>query len=86
MQWQTIDSAPKDGSPLLLWLSEKPDRNWTVIGICDSIAIGYWNYARWLSIEVDDCGSMGGEETGWMEDWCGLDIKPTHWMLLPSAP
>lgn len=84
--WQTIETAPKDGTPLLLWLKKPVDRNYSVRGICDLFAIGFWMYDRWQSIEVEDAGSMGGEMTGWMSDWCSLDLVPTHWMPLPEQP
>ena len=86
MTWQPIETAPKDGTPLLLALSKKADRNWTVSGLCDDLAIGFWQYGRWCSIEVQDCGSMGGELTGWMDDWCPIDLHPSHWQPLPVPP
>jgi hypothetical protein len=86
MKWQPIETAPRDGSAILLWLKSAPDRNYIVMGICDNHAIGFWQYDRWQSIEVEDAGSMGGEMTGWMSDWCSLDLNPSHWMPLPTAP
>lgn len=85
-EWQPIETAPKDGTPLLLALSRKPDRNYMVYDICPRHAIGLWQHGRWQSIEVEDCGSMGGEETGWMPDCVCLDLDPTHWMPLPKPP
>jgi hypothetical protein len=85
-EWRPIEAAPKDGSAIPLWLAKAPDRNYTVRGLCDDIAIGFWCYGGWKSIEVVDCGSMGGEYTGWMPDWVSLDLNPTHWMPLPEAP
>ena len=84
--WQPIETAPKDGRPVLLWLERKISRNYTVSGLCDLLVIGFWQHGRWVSIEVEDCGSMGGELTGWMADWCPLDVSPTHWMPLPPPP
>lgn len=83
--WQLIETAPKDGSAILLWTS-RIERNYTVQGLCDNHAIGFWEHGRWQSIEVQDCGTMGSELTGWMEDWCPIDVQPTHWMPLPDAP
>jgi hypothetical protein len=85
-EWQTMDNAPKDGTPMLMWLGKPIDRNYQVQDFCPNFAIGFWMYQRWQAIEVEDCGSMGGEYTGWMPDWCCLDIKPTHWMPLPEGP
>jgi hypothetical protein len=86
VSWQPIATATKDGKPILLWLSSPIDRNYTVSGLCDNICIGFWQHGRWCSIEIQDCGSMGGEETGWMPDWCPLDVDASHWMPLPNAP
>lgn len=84
-EWQPIETAPKD-RPILLWLHSRVNRNYLVSGLCDLIAIGFWLHGRWQSIEVEDCGSMGGEYTGWMPDWCSIDLDPSHWMPLPDAP
>ena len=85
-EWQPIESAPKDGTAILLLLAKEPDRNYSVIQIAPDHAIGFWQYGCWKSIEVEDCGSMGGELTGWMPDWVSLDLEPTHWMPLPARP
>lgn len=85
-KWKPIETAPKDGSAMLLFLKRKPDRNYLVRDICDNFAIGFWLHGRWQSIEVDECGSMGGEETGWMSDYVSLDLEPSHWMPLPNPP
>lgn len=85
-EWQTIESAPKDGTAVLLLLTSRPDRNYTVQGICDEYAVGFWIYGHWKSIEVEDCGSMGGELTGWMSDYVSIDLEPSHWMSLPEPP
>lgn len=85
-EWQPIETAPKDGSPVLLFLKKAVDRNYSVRGICDFHAIGFWLYGGWKSIEVEDCGTMGGELTGWMSDWVSLDLEPSHWMPLPEPP
>lgn len=84
--WQDIETAPKDGSPMLLYLAKSICRNYIVDGLCDFYAIGWWNQGRWLSIDVLDCGSMGGELTGWMPDYVCLEISPTHWQPLPEPP
>ncbi len=88
MSWEPIETAPQDGTLLLLWLKEEPygrcgyelpeeAKNWT---------LGFWVHRGWKSIETEDAGGMGGELTGWMADYVCLDCKPTHWMPLPTPP
>jgi hypothetical protein len=73
MEWQPIETAPKDGTPIMVYgkadFSNAPHmgvrewRQWTV------------DYGRWgePNISAHD-----------MDDW--LDIQVTHWMPLPSPP
>lgn len=85
-EWQPIETAPRDGTPLLLYLKREPERHYPLRGIVPNYAIGFWEHRCWKAIEGEDCGSMGGEFTGWMEDWVGLDLEPTHWLPLPPPP
>lgn len=71
MKWQPIESAPKDGTVLILYSSQ-------------GMEMGSWkkdeNYrdqpAKWFSEEGDDWS------TGYY--YCPMD--PTHWMPLPAPP
>lgn len=91
-RWQPIETAPRGGKPVLLWLKKPMDeRRYVTEGKIPCITIGWDNAGtgqktRWVSVEVEDCGAMGGECTGWMHDWECIDIDPTHWMPLPEAP
>ncbi|RUM98983.1 DUF551 domain-containing protein [Pseudaminobacter arsenicus] len=68
--WQPMDTAPKDGTPVLLWA---PDyREFASVGTwCDRVAA--WDA---------DAGMME-EGPALFDDACD---GPTHWMPLPAAP
>ena len=86
MEWQPIKTAPKDGTPIIVYTGEKVDRNWQSSGICDHYAIAIWEYGNWCTIECEDCGMMNGEMTGWMEDWQHIRIEPICWCPLLPPP
>jgi hypothetical protein len=82
-QWQSIESAPKDGTEFLAWFPKvrlDDDDNMTdeVVGgamAMTSFTGGSWNEPDWL----DAHGSF------YFEDWC-FAPEPTHWHALPAAP
>lgn len=77
--WHPIESAPKDGTPILGYCPDRGIRE-TRMGRYMPGSIGY---AKW---EAGD----GPRNTGW--DWIevvhnsGHHWKPTHWMPLPPSP
>lgn len=79
--WQTIDSAPRDGTEIIL---RKGDR----------VTAGAWiEWAKSESHFHDTTGEYVGEveiESGahwqsWDGGFCD-DDEPTHWQPLPSPP
>lgn len=72
--WQTIKSAPKDGTHILAVL---PDRD-TCYVIC------------WADIDRDIRRHLGSANVGWHMAYDGDFLQPhdapTHWMPLPAAP
>lgn len=69
-QWMAIETAPKDGSRLLLWTP----------GYRGMIAIGAWSDDRY-SRRPRPFWSFAGFRTA-----VARDMQPTHWMPLPEPP
>lgn len=70
-EWQPIETAPRDGSDILLWLAASNDPA-DPIG---EMVVGYWlAYARAFSFAVD----INGKHI--------VAGSPTHWMPLPKPP
>jgi hypothetical protein len=81
-EWKTIDSAPKDGTTIILFCPQgdgNPGSEWRVTS-------GEW-------CDEPGCDNGYGEEvrgfTGWLS-WDGGfsedTMMPTHWMPLPNPP
>ena len=69
-EWQTIETAPKDGTRILVFAKCEP-------------AHRYYGSARiyvseWVAIPDPT------EFSHWASD--GIDFEPTHWMPLPPVP
>ena len=79
-EWQPIETAPKDGAAVLLYL---PDA-YTMCGLTDGIIIGHWSAADLPADapEHSDDAWFHVSQTGGF--YC--DIEPTHWMPLPEPP
>lgn len=70
-EWQPIETAPKDGTDILLYLPGAAQ--------CFSMIIGHWSACD--ELPDDDAWYP---TTPHAAD--SLDIDPTHWMPLPKAP
>lgn len=70
MEWQPIETAPKDGTDVLL---------------CEFRHDQYVRieHGSWGLIEVSDFDGMRGY--GWMTDFGSID-EPTHWMPALEPP
>ena len=57
MEWQTIETAPKDGTNILLYVfSHEPD-----------YGVGYWNGDYWsMTVHADRLYDEFGSPTHWM--------------------
>lgn len=68
-EWQPIETAPKDGTAILLW------------GYADGIFIGWWFDTKTYEFGVLKRASEGWSG-GWKMA-LGSAPKPTHWQPLP---
>ena len=80
MEWQPIETAPKDGTPILC-----------VRGHCQPVVAWFETFpeplldgdqTKWRWREAGDFVS----DNSWREDWHGTLYEPTHWMPLPAPP
>lgn len=70
--WKSIETAPKDGSYLLLWEQYS-----------DAPFVGYWSDGSW-SVSHEHVDAEGGWDGANVVD--ALSMPITHWMKLPEAP
>lgn len=69
-EWQPIETAPKDGTVVLLFVPESTDT--------DGVRVGFFSY--WAAY-----GDWYGDESA-SHSLSNLYGKPTHWMPLPAPP
>jgi len=82
MDWQPIETAPRDGTVIHLWGAHYPD-----------VVVGWWTGNRhypWAFIDDTKqalTGCCEDEETGRiMPNAFSAGYEPTHWMPLPPPP
>lgn len=79
MKWQPIETAPKDGTSIML--SNGVD-----------VAEGHWIHEEPYILERRDMDGhyLGQNESdgfdGWIDFGGGMLPEPTHWMPLPPPP
>ena len=88
--WQSIETAPKNGSPLLVW------DGFSVLVASYMEPDSFEDWWETVGGEDEDPDHEGYEEyldranDGWIayEPYCGDEcyLEPTHWMHMPSPP
>ena len=71
--WAAIETAPKDGTRLLLW--------------CNGLEVGYWSTSLWAPRPKGS--PLGKQDGAWIIYENRSDtirLTPTHWMPLPFPP
>lgn len=92
--WQPIDTAPKDGTVVDIWLVDEKGEGWREPN-------AYWVIQRALDSYRSDSGTRDGwfapnndydGDAGWADEpeWSSRDgirfVRATHWMPVPGAP
>lgn len=75
MDWQPIETAPKDGTYILVW-SEREGWRGNPRMVC----------ATWEPSGTGAWAIYGAGPTRHSEQWLDRGIIPTHWMPLPEPP
>lgn len=78
VEWQPIETAPKDGSAILLWDAER-----------EVAIVGMWlSFAGTNSPDSYEPAYSGWDSISGVPTWLDAspDAQPTHWMPLPAPP
>ena len=68
--WQSMNSAPLDSTPVLLWHKDFVDEDFNPSGVID----GYFSADA-------DCGWIGAIWNGCQDCWDTIEwLEPSHWM------
>lgn len=83
MEWQPIETAPRDGTSILVWQGPAYDPLWAIV---------YWQEGQNLrpyGEQLTEAEIADAAESGW-EVWHSSSLTkakwPTHWMPLPTPP
>ncbi len=77
MEWQPIETAPKDGTLVLLWQKNSfPGPGSAIIGSFRTDQNDEDGEPLWLENDYDD----------WSTGYASTPSHPTHWMPLPPPP
>ena len=90
MEWQSIETAPRDGTHVLLFLDPPIDSNEACGWLSDDVptVVGWADGSYRDGTPIWKCGfcSEGSADTEGYSSAIMLEVSPTHWMPLPSPP
>lgn len=96
MEWQPIETAPKDGTPFLAYCPEGIDRpGWIEPPSATRAYAIVWNghpnpeqprEVSWVSADVQAEVFGGSEWTGSWTEYEFTKVNPSHWMPLAAPP
>lgn len=84
MEWRDIASAPKDGTPILLYIEPVDEGyllGWNPARLITQV-IGWWEYWGWTSHLMEE----GTADTEGHSSPYQITIRPLFWMPLPAPP
>ena len=100
--WQPIETAPKDGTELLLYWFDPGGKTYFAAAIPGSqpeppshnVKIGFWQKLERTNREELGEGLVRETKEVYSEGWAdkskyffvSLSLNPTHWMPLPTPP
>lgn len=79
--WRPIETAPRDGTTIMLWHGKSGLRDRVVVGAYDKDAEYPW---RFLNNPFPLIEFQHGEDDNGMEN--AFTSEPTHWLPLPQPP
>jgi hypothetical protein len=92
VDWQPIETAPKDGTPILLWAARQRVDS---CGAFSDFNDPHVHVAAWVDEPFSAAGLPPGHwegdavtlECGGEDTWtAAIYLAPTHWMPLPQPP
>lgn len=92
-EWKTMESAPKDGTPVDLWIVRPgldpqqcrvPDCHWGRVTAYYEEEVNSAKSPAWVCEQIGHGGEPYWGEVEWGDDEAGQRV--THWMPLPQPP
>jgi hypothetical protein len=94
-EWQPIETAPKDGTCVVLFVPGGVDRQFygvpdavkhICLGFFGSSAAEFITREDWKAIDHESQIFSGSEYTGSWQEYSFVSVAPSHWQPLPEPP